>query len=256
VRYAAEKLAGVVSGHLAGSRLYLAVVPDKNNYLAQGEGALYPRLDYERMVRIMREALPGAVYIDLFGLLTIDDYYRTDAHWDQRSLPRVAQAIADAMGLGAGLMPGGGYAVREFYPFDGLYKRRFALPLRSDVIYWLTSDAIDAATMTGPAVDGAMPVYPEDKLSGSDPYNIFAGGPQSIVTIESPRARTGRELVIFRDSFGSSIAPLFLEGYAKITLVDLRFVPAALIDRYVDFHGQDVLFLYSTMLLNSGMLLK
>lgn len=256
VRYAAEKLAGVARDYLAGSKLYLAVVPDKNYYLAEGEGALFPRPDCGRMVQIMREALPGAVYIDLFGMLSLDDYYRTDSHWDQRSLPRVAQAIADAMGLGAGLMPGGGYTVREYSPFDGLYKRRFALPLRSDTLYWLTSETIDAATITGPAVDGAMPVYPEDKLTGSDPYNIFSGGPQSIITIESPLAKTERELIIFRDSFGSSIAPLLLEGYAKITLVDLRFMPAALLGKYIDFHGQDVLFLYSTMLLNSGMLLK
>ena len=77
-----------------------------------------------------------------------------------------------------------------------------------------------------------------------------------MLTIKSPLANTDRELIIFRDSFGSSLAPLLTEGYAKITLVDLRYMPAALLDKYVDFHGQDVLFLYSTTLLNSAMVLK
>ena len=34
---------------------------------------------------------------------------------------------------------------------------------------------------------------------------------------------TDRELVIFRDSFASSLAPLLMEQYAKITLVDIRY---------------------------------
>ena len=59
------------------------------------------------------------------------------------------------------------------------------------------------------------------------------------------------------DSFGSAISPLFLEGYSKITLIDLRYVASQLLPEFVTFHeNQDVLFLYSTSLLNSGMLLK
>ena len=80
--------------------------------------------------------------------------------------------------------------------------------------------------------------------------------PAAIVTLESPGAKTGRELILFRDSFGSSLAPLFLEGYSKVTLIDLRYVASSLLEQFVDFADQDVLFLYSTSLLNSGMLLK
>ena len=55
---------------------------------------------------------------------------------------------------------------------------------------------------------------------------------------------------IFRDSFGSSIAPLLSEGYAKITLVDIRYLRADLLERFIEFKNQDVLFLYSTSVLN------
>ena len=75
--------------------------------------------------------------------------------------------------------------------------------------------------------------------------------------MESPLAKTDRELVIFRDSYGSSISPLFLEGYSKVTLIDLRYIAAKLLPDFVELNeNQDVLFLYSTSLLNSGMLLK
>ena len=42
-----------------------------------------------------------------------------------------------------------------------------------------------------------------------------------------------------------------------MTLVDLRYLSSQILEQYVDFHpGQDVLFLYSAPLWNSGTLLK
>ena len=62
--------------------------------------------------------------------------------------------------------------------------------------------------------------------------------------------------MLFRDSFGSSMAPLLLPGYSRITLVDLRYLPADSLGKYLEFHGQDVLFLYSPGIMNSSYLLK
>ena len=61
--------------------------------------------------------------------------------------------------------------------------------------------------------------------------------------------------MIFRDSFGSSLAPLLIEGYEKITLVDIRYMHSNLLPNYIEFTDQDVLFLYSTMVLNSSSML-
>ena len=110
--------------------------------------------------------------------------------------------------------------------------------------------------MTSIEFDGEKPVYTVDKFEGVDGYDVFASGAQAILTIESPLAQTDKELIIFRDSYGSSIAPLLLEGYSKITLIDLRYVATDFLGQFVSSTEQDVLFLYSTSILNSGMLLK
>ena len=65
-----------------------------------------------------------------------------------------------------------------------------------------------------------------------------------------------KELVIFRDSFASALAPLLAEGYAKITLADIRYISPALLGQYLSFDKQDVLFLYSTSVLNHSETLK
>ena len=73
---------------------------------------------------------------------------------------------------------------------------------------------------------------------------------------ENPDAETDRELVIFRDSYGSSLAPLLVKGYSKITLVDIRYLASPFVGQYVRFDSQDVLFLYSTSVLNNSITLK
>ena len=74
--------------------------------------------------------------------------------------------------------------------------------------------------------------------------------------LESPNAKTDRELIIFRDSFGSSIAPYFCEQYARVTLVELRYLSSGVLADNIDFENQDILFLYSTHILNTAMILK
>jgi hypothetical protein len=76
------------------------------------------------------------------------------------------------------------------------------------------------------------------------------------VTVENPNGNTGKELIIFRDSFASSLAPLLMEGYDKITLIDLRYLASINVGRFVEFTDQDVLFLYSSNLVNNGKQVK
>ena len=78
----------------------------------------------------------------------------------------------------------------------------------------------------------------------------------SLLTIENPNADTDRELVIFRDSFGSSLAPLLVPGYAKVTLADIRYLLSSQMGKYLTFTDQDVLFLYSAPVLNNSETLK
>lgn len=99
-------------------------------------------------------------------------------------------------------------------------------------------------------------VYDREKLEGKDMYETYLSGNQSVIRIENPNAETQRELVIFRDSFGSSVAPLLAEGYRSITLVDIRYFSPDMVGQFLSFEEQDVLFLYSTLVLNNSSTLK
>ena len=96
-----------------------------------------------------------------------------------------------------------------------------------------------------------IPVYNMELAEGRDPYEMFLSGSLSVITIENPNVTTEKELVMFRDSFSSSLAPLLAEGYAKITLLDIRYLNQNMIGKFVTFDNQDVLFLYSTSVVNN-----
>lgn len=233
--------------------LYFTIVPDKNMYLASKNG--YPSMDYEALISTMREKTKFMEYIDITGLLSEDYYYFTDTHWRQEKLAPVAEHIANAMGQDVSAV----YDVNTLdVPFNGVYVGQYAMKAAPDTIRYLTNDTLDNAIVT--YYDTGMPkkgdMYNMEKAKGHDAYEMFLSGAMPIVSIENPDAQNDRELILFRDSFGSSIAPLFAEGYSKVTLVDIRYVASGMLGGFLDFENADVLFMYSSSLLNNSTALR
>ena len=140
--------------------------------------------------------------------------------------------------------------------FAGVYAGQSALPLPAETMIYLTSPVLDGATVYDYETQKTSGLYDLEELWGRDPYDLYLSGAAALQVIENPACDTGRELILFRDSFGSSMAPLLVPGYSKITLVDLRYLSSSLLSNFITGEGQDVLFLYSPGILNSNNLLK
>ncbi len=245
VRHAAAVFSAVQETYFPSLPSHYVIVPDKN---AKAETSR-PRLDTETMRGIVREALPGMTEIDIWDLLSADDYYKTDPHWRQERLLPVAAAICKALGADAP----GTFTEKTLSPFYGAYYGQAALPMAPDTLTYLESADTKAAEVTGPELDGAQPVYRPELLGGTDGYDVFLSGAQAVLTVTSPNVHNGRHLVLFRDSFGSSLAPLLLGSFERITLVDLRYISAARLADYADLSdATDVLYLCSTAVWNNG----
>jgi hypothetical protein len=251
---AAAKLNEIYDRFFMGKNVSYAVIPDKNYFTAEQYGAL--SLDYQKMMTLMRDHVSDMNYIDLFRVLSLDDYYRTDIHWRQEKITDVASVLLKGMGNEAG-MPDQNYTQHTLYPFYGSYYGQSALSLAPDSLVYLTDASLENAVVYDYESKKESGIYVPEKFSGIDPYDVFLSGAKALITIENPNSLSQKELILFRDSFGSSIAPLLLKGYAKITLVDLRYIATDLLDDYIDFsQDQDVLFLYNTLVLNNSYMLK
>lgn len=252
---AAEGFNRLAEETLAGCTAYFAVIPDKNYFLAEKHGML--SMDYDRFCTVFYGALsPDIEQIPLFDTLSIGDYYRTDTHWRQDCLGKVTARLGERMGFSDRLTEI--YETRIVEDFAGAYLGQSALPMKKDRIVYLTSPAIEGAKVTN-LETGATTVYNLGKLTDGkslDNYDLFLDGAAALLTIENPLAETDDELILFRDSFGSSLAPLLIEAYRRIDVVDLRYLSSSYLPSVLDIHGQDVLFLYSTSILNNSQMLR
>lgn len=233
------------------NRVFLSVIPDKNCFLAPKSGRL--SMDYSEMERQTEQKADFAEYIKISDLLELDDYYHTDTHWRQEKITDVANRLAKAMGADISQDYQAHTLNRGFY---GVYYGQAALPFAPDTLCYLTEEDMEGCRAYDWQNGRQIPVYDMERAAGKDPYELFLSGALSIITIENPKAPENKKLVLFRDSFGSAIAPLLISGYSKITLVDIRYIHPDMLGKFIDFTDCDALFLYSTLVLNHSDTLK
>ncbi len=228
--------------HLQQNDVYFAVIPDKNEYIAD------LKINYKELEEYMYNKLEFCTPIHLDELLSADDYYFTDSHWRQDKIIDISEHIAKSMGV---------YIKSEYekltldIPFKGVYAGQSALKCEPDIITYLINDTIE-----GLQVEGADAVYDKKKAEGKDAYEFFLSGNQPLVKITNPANSDGKKLIVFRDSFASSLVPILAQGYSEITMIDLRYMNSQLLEQFVDFSDAQVLFIYSTNLLNNSTSMK
>ena len=238
-------------------KVYFSMIPDKSAYLAESAGVL--SVNYSEFIEYMIDGMPKALsYIDISHLLSADDFYNTDQHWRQENIPDVANALSSAMG---NPLSDEYETVTLETPFYGTYYHQAAIPgVSPDSISYLTNDTIKGCTVSllddyGNFKKSQM--YELSYANGRDPYEMYLSGARPLIIIENKNADTDKHLVVFRDSFGSSVIPLLAESYAKITLCDIRYIAPGDLAAYVDFEScDDMLFLYSTLIVDAATALR
>lgn len=245
-----SKLNSIYKTYLENSncKIYLSIIPDKNYFLAPK--AKFPVMNYDYLLETVQNKLSYAEFIDIFPQVSLESFYKTDQHWKQEKILPVADTLLQ-------VMVNQKVSTFEFLqlenPFYGTYVGQAALSVKPDSILYGVNPDFTQVQVTSYNSGSPSPalLYDMNKAQGRDPYEMFLGGSDPLITIENPNVQEQKELIIFRDSFGSSITPLLIPAYSKITLVDLRYIQPSLLKNYLDFDSQDVLFLYSTLILNS-----
>ena len=74
----------------------------------------------------------------------------------------------------------------------------------------LTNDIINSSKVYYLEDNKSNDVYTLDKVNSLDKYDIFLNGASSYIEITNPNSNNTKELVIFRDSFSSSLTKVGL----------------------------------------------
>lgn len=227
------------------NNIYYSIIPDKNYFINNDN----LKLDYEKLKNIMNTNL-DIKYIDIFNELSLEDYYKTDTHWKEERLSKVVNKLSKEMNFNIS----SNHSFKRISDFNGTYSSRIVMEDIKDEIYIL--DNVNDMNVYNYEVNDYEKVYDLTKLNSLDKYNVYLSGSVSLLKIESMNTNSNKELIVFRDSYGSSLIPLMIDGYKSITVVDTRYISPSILSNYIDFNNKDILFLYSTLLINNSFTLK
>ena len=230
------------------NKVYMMIIPDKNYYLEEKD---FLHIDYDYIYDQLNRI--GINNIDVRNVLNINDYYKTDTHWKQENLDKVVRQLALEMNFN---YEEDEYESNIYDGFYGVYYGESAMSFLPDKITYLTNETLDNVTVKYLENKNLNKVYNLDKLNSMDSYEVYLDGASSFIEIFNDNVKEKRELVIFRDSFASSISPLLTNYYSKITLIDNRYISSNVFNSLIEFTDQDVLFMYSTLIVNNSGSLK
>lgn len=242
-----NKISYIKDNYLSKSNLYYSIIPDKNYFINDK----HLKINYKYLENYMHDKL-NFKYIRLFDDLELDDYYKTDSHFMINKIDKVALRLLSGMNNDFY----SNYEVINVDTFDGIYKSRIPISSKSDDLNIIKNDAINNSLVYDYVKDSYIDFYDKSKLKGNDKYEMYLGGSTPLVKIYNNDTDNDRELIIFRDSFGSSLAPLLVSSYKTITLVDTRYISSKILDNYIVFDNKDVLFIYNTSIINNSYSLK
>lgn len=172
----------------------------------------------------------GARVPDLIGLYSAAGdcspyFYRTDHHW---TMDGAYLCYSELCGmLGEEPVSKDAFSV-EGYDFRGSYYRKAGLWLTEpDVLEIWRAPQLEAAEVTIGAGESAVKhtgVYDGEKLEPGevDRYAAYLYSNNGITVIKNPEGN-GRSLMIVKDSYGNSIAPLLAMNYSNIVMIDTRY---------------------------------
>ena len=227
---------------------FIMVIPDKNYFINNND---YLKIDYDCLyAEIAKLNLNN---IEVKDVLSINDYYETDTHWKQENLDKVIKRMSNKMNFNYENI----YYTKNIYNnFYGVYYNESGIKRNPETITYLTNSIIDLVNVNYLENKNLNKVYNKNKLIGLDSYEIYLDGASSYIEITNNYSNNEKELIVFRDSFGSSLVPLLINYYKKITVIDNRYINSDNFLNYIELKDQEILFIYSTLLINNSYSLK
>ena len=226
----------------------MTVVPNAVTIHADKLPANAPVRDQAADLKAISDALTGAEFVDVTAALAAHSgeylFYRTDHHWTSLGAYYAFADLADDLGIQA--------PAREDYTvyavsttFEGtLSSRSGSHSARDQVDIYVPNTQIDYYVTYVDSQTNISSMYSRAALDQKDHYTVFFGGNYSRVDITTT-ADTGRNLLLFKDSYANCFVQFLYPYFDHIIMVDPRYYydnPENLISSQA---VTDVLYLYN-----------
>ncbi|MBR3948640.1 MAG: hypothetical protein IKJ70_04465 [Clostridia bacterium] len=173
-----------------------------------------------------------------------DVFYRTDHHWTTRGAYAVFKAIADKWNLDRKSVEYEFLTVSSDFEgtlasktgiHDNKDKIEICLPENSEGSYIVSYESQDKRTTS---------LFEPSKLQQKNKYEVFLGGNYDKVVIDTV-SKSRATLLIIKDSYANCLIPMLTPYFAKIIVVDPRYMTESVHNVMDEYNFSHVLFLYN-----------
>lgn len=193
-----------------------------------------------------RTAMPGIAVPDLTLAMTKQRqkqlFYRTDHHWTAEGVLVAYDCLTEGQGAYRGTPE---TFCRDFY--GTTYSKTLDPSLLPDEVKLFPVP--ETVTATADGVD--LPIYDMEAAQRKDKYTVFLGGNHGQVNLTGG-CRNGKTLLVLKDSFANSLAPLLTADYENVILVDLRYYTGSVRQLLQQTRVDALLFVYEMSNVASG----
>ena len=251
-----NKINEISDKYLKDMNIYFTLIPNKEYYLDEQN-----KQQFNQIENIVRSKVNNNIkYFTIKETLKLEDYYRTDMHWKQESLQSTIEKIQQELNINVE-NTNNKYEEKSLGDFYGQYYKEINdNNIKPDELKYLSNKVLENCTVYNLENKKEEKIYNLDKVNETkNKYDLFLSGATSISIIKNKEINNNKKLVLFRDSFGSSIAPILTENYEEIILIDIRYVNYTILENYINFEeykNADVIFLYNTRVINKSGIFK
>jgi len=218
------------------------LVPSSGGVFPENTPSLFPNTGELQTIEDIYSRLDGVTTVDAAASLKTLSYseafFKTDHHWTSRGAASVYSA-----------WKGKDYSFEYEVLSDSFYgtltSRSGEFSVSPDTFERIKSGDrfTSCSVFNGREWTDYSSMYFDEYLDKKDKYSYFLGTNEPVVVIDT--GAEGKTLLVFKDSFSHSFAQCLSEDYARVILVDLRYVTAP-VNTLVDMASVDeALFLYS-----------
>ncbi len=159
-------------------------------------------------------------------------FYRTDHHWTMDGAYIAYEDICSRMGVEP--VKKADFTVEDYEFYGSFYRKAGMWLAKPDTLEVWRSPALEKCLVTigtGERAEVHEGAYDEAKLRPDciDKYAAYLYSNNGVTVIRNPEAE-GEPVMIVKDSFGNSIAPLFVSSCSTVVMIDTRYYTTALDD--------------------------
>lgn len=219
----------------------MSIYEDKLPYTAE-------TTQLETMDEIESKLDDSVNYIDIYDAIyekrAMGMYYKTDHHWTSRAAYVAFGCYADSLGISYSDSDYSFMAVTN--EFQGTCASGSGIYEAMDLIEICVPNNSEGTYVVNyvESMKKNASLFDSSKLEIKDKYQVFMGGNHSQVDITT-NAKTGRNLLLIKDSYGNCMVPILTSHFDKIIVVDPRYFCGDIYEVMATYRINEVLFMYN-----------